>query len=111
MIRSHPSPETLTGSIERVTFHNPDNGFAVLKVATRGHHDLATVVGHLASAITGEVIEATGRCPNTAPDASQDRSNQRFGHFLSRSWTFILDYDVFRWTCCYRMARLGKMAA
>ena len=32
--------ETLTGIIERVTFHNPDNGFAVLKVAARGHRDL-----------------------------------------------------------------------
>jgi hypothetical protein len=26
------SAAVLTGSIERVTFHNPDNGFAVLRV-------------------------------------------------------------------------------
>ena len=25
-------PETLQGLIERVTYHNPENGFAVLKV-------------------------------------------------------------------------------
>jgi hypothetical protein len=29
-------PETLTGLIERVTYHNPENGFAVLKVVVKG---------------------------------------------------------------------------
>ena len=43
------------------TFHNPDNGFAMLRVATRWHSDLTAVVGHLASAIAGEFTEATGR--------------------------------------------------
>src|SRR4051812_5928074 len=28
--------ETLSGVIERVTFHNPENGFAVLRVQARG---------------------------------------------------------------------------
>ncbi len=55
------TPETLVGSIERVTFHNPDNGFAVLKTAVKGHRDLVTVVGHLAFAIPGEYAEASGR--------------------------------------------------
>ena len=53
--------DVLTGSIERVTYHNPDNGFAVLRVKVRGHRDLTTVVGHLAAAIAGEYIEASGR--------------------------------------------------
>ncbi len=48
------TPETLVGSIERVTFHNADNGFAVLKTAVKGHRDLVTVVGHLAFAVPGE---------------------------------------------------------
>ncbi len=43
--------ETLVGSIERVTYHNADNGFAVLKIAVKGHRDLVTLVGHLAFAI------------------------------------------------------------
>ncbi len=55
------TPETLVGSIERVTFHNPDNGFAVLKTTVKGHRDLVTVVGHLAFAIRGEFVEANGR--------------------------------------------------
>ena len=38
-------PETLNGFIERVTFHNPESGFAVLRVKVKGRADLATVVG------------------------------------------------------------------
>jgi hypothetical protein len=43
------SREILAGSVERVTFHNEGNGFADLKVTTRGRRDLVTVVGHVAS--------------------------------------------------------------
>jgi exodeoxyribonuclease V alpha subunit len=52
--------ETLAGVIERVTFHNTENGFGVLRVNANGHHDLVTVVGHLAHALEGEYIQATG---------------------------------------------------
>ena len=38
--------EVLAGSVERVTFHNPDAGFCVLRVKARGHRELVTVVGH-----------------------------------------------------------------
>jgi hypothetical protein len=31
----HHTSETIDGNIERVTFHNADNGFAVVKVAVR----------------------------------------------------------------------------
>jgi exodeoxyribonuclease V alpha subunit len=54
-------PETLKGLIERVTFHNPDNGFAVLKVVVKGRADLVTVVGNITSVSAGEHLEATGR--------------------------------------------------
>ena len=37
--------EALAGLVERVTFHNPENGFCVLRVKARGHRDLVTVVG------------------------------------------------------------------
>ena len=61
MTRPSTTPETLAGNIERVTFHNPDNGFAVLKVAARGHRGLVTVIGHLAMAVAGEFVEASGK--------------------------------------------------
>ena len=54
-------PESLAGLIERVTFHNEDTGFAVLKVKARGHRDLVTVVGTLASVSPGEWLNAEGR--------------------------------------------------
>jgi hypothetical protein len=49
-----PSRETLVGSVERVTFHKEENGFAVLKVKARGRRDLVAVVGHAASISAGE---------------------------------------------------------
>ena len=52
--------ETLVGSVERVTFHNEDTGFAVLKVKARGKRDLVPVVGHVASISAGEFIHAVG---------------------------------------------------
>ncbi|QDU29473.1 ATP-dependent RecD-like DNA helicase [Anatilimnocola aggregata] len=53
-------PETLKGIIERVTFHNPDNGFAVLRVKVKGRDDLVSVVGSTMSVTAGEHFEATG---------------------------------------------------
>ena len=43
-----PDREVLAGLVERVTFHNPENGFCVLRTRARGHRDLVTVVGHAA---------------------------------------------------------------
>jgi exodeoxyribonuclease V alpha subunit len=56
----HFMAENLTGIIERVTFHNPDTGFAVLRVQVRGRRGLTTVVGQMPSAIVGEYIQASG---------------------------------------------------
>jgi exodeoxyribonuclease V alpha subunit len=52
--------EALAGTIERVTFHNGENGFCVLKVQARGKRDLVTVVGHAPAIGAGEWITATG---------------------------------------------------
>ena len=54
-----PFRETLVGSVERVTFHNEENGFAVLKVKACGRRDLV-VVGHAAFISAGEFIHAVG---------------------------------------------------
>ena len=51
----------MTGLIERLTFHNADSGFAVLRVKVRGHKDLATVIGTLPEVKAGEWVTATGR--------------------------------------------------
>ena len=49
-----PDREVLGGPIERVTFHNPENGFCVLRTRARGHRDEVTVVGHAATVAAGE---------------------------------------------------------
>jgi exodeoxyribonuclease V alpha subunit len=37
----------LAGLVDRVTFHNDENGFCVLRVKARGQRDLITVIGHV----------------------------------------------------------------
>src|SRR5215468_3867043 len=53
--------ESLSGLVERVTFFNEENGFAVLKVKVSGQRDLVTIVGSLASVSPGEWVTAQGR--------------------------------------------------
>lgn len=55
-----PLKETLAGTVERVTFHNADSGFCVLKVQARGKRDLVPVIGHAPAIGAGEWIVATG---------------------------------------------------
>ncbi|HEX2137591.1 MAG TPA: AAA family ATPase, partial [Microvirga sp.] len=52
--------EALAGTVERVTFHNTESGFAVLKVQARGRRDLVTVVGHAPMIGAGEWVTASG---------------------------------------------------
>jgi hypothetical protein len=49
-----PDREVLAGLVERVTFHNADNGFCVLRAKARGHRELITVVGHAATINAGQ---------------------------------------------------------
>src|SRR3954447_12772695 len=52
--------EALAGLVERVTFHNAETGFCVLRVKVRGQRDLMTVVGHAAMISAGEWVQASG---------------------------------------------------
>src|SRR6516162_6083408 len=52
--------EPLAGLVERVTFHNPDNDFCVLRVKVKGHHELVTLLGAAPSVAAGEYIQASG---------------------------------------------------
>jgi len=56
--------EHLAGTVERVTFHNEESGFSVLRVEARGRRDLVTVVGHAAAVSPGEFIQAEGSWVN-----------------------------------------------
>ena len=59
-----PEREALAGLVERVTFHNPETGFCVLRVKVRGQRDLATVVGAAAAIGAGEFVHASGTWVN-----------------------------------------------
>ena len=63
--------EVLAGLVERVTFHNAENGFCVLRAKARGHRDLVTVVGHAATISAGEWITASGEWINDRAHGQQ----------------------------------------
>ena len=63
--------EVLAGIVERVTYHNAENGFCVLRVKARGHRELATVVGHAATIAAGEWITASGEWVNDRSHGQQ----------------------------------------
>ena len=63
--------EVLAGSIERVTFHNAENGFCVLRIKARGHRELVTVVGHAAEISAGEWVTLSGTWVNSREHGQQ----------------------------------------
>ena len=63
--------EVLAGFVERVTFHNAENGFCVLRAKARGHRDLVTIVGHAAIISAGEWITASGEWINDRAHGQQ----------------------------------------
>ncbi len=67
--------ETVSGLVERVTFHSPETGFCVLRVKVRGRRDLITLVGSAPSVQPGEYIHASGRWDNHREHGLQFRSD------------------------------------
>lgn len=66
--------EVLAGLVERVTYHNAENGFCVLRIKARGHRDLVTVVGHAAAISPGEWLTALGEWVNDRTHGQQYRA-------------------------------------
>ena len=77
-MKSQPNPsdqEALAGLVERVTYHNVENGFCVLRVKARGHRDLVTVVGHAATIppASGSLRQANGSMTGHTASSSEAR--------------------------------------
>jgi len=73
-MRPQPEPSTqevLAGLVERVTYHNAENGFCVLRARARGHRDVVTVVGYAATISAGEWITASGEWVNDRTHGQQ----------------------------------------
>ena len=66
--------EVLAGLVERVTFHNADSGFCVLRIKARGPRELVTVVGHAAVISAGEWVTASGEWVNDRTHGQQFRA-------------------------------------
>ncbi len=56
--------ETLNGILERIVFENPDNGYTIGRFSARGHSELITIVGNLASVYAGESLILKGEWVN-----------------------------------------------
>jgi exodeoxyribonuclease V alpha subunit len=78
--------EALAGQVERVTFHNPETGFCVLRAKVRGERDLVTAVGHAAMIAAGEFVQMSGVWVNDRTHGLQFRAS-----FLKASAPTTLD--------------------
>jgi exodeoxyribonuclease V alpha subunit len=76
----------LAGLVERVTFHNEENGFCVLRIKARGQRELITVVGHAAVISAGEWVTAPGEWVNDRTHGQQFKAT-----FLKTSEPTSLD--------------------
>ena len=56
----------LKGQVERITYHNAENGYTVLRLSVRDHADLITAVGIMAEPAQGEMLTLAGRWEENA---------------------------------------------
>ena len=68
--------EALSGVVERVVFHNPENGFAVLRVRVRDRLQPVSVVGQLPVISQGETVQAAGSWRNDPKHGPQFRAHR-----------------------------------
>ncbi len=69
--------EKLTGIIERITYHNEQNGWSVLKVSSfKEPHRLATVLIHQAKVYAGATMEFWGSWTHHSKHGEQFKANR-----------------------------------
>jgi exodeoxyribonuclease V alpha subunit len=54
----------IQGQIERVTYHDEENGFTILRLKVPGYRELVTLAGNLMAPLAGQIINATGEWIN-----------------------------------------------
>ena len=64
----------LSGLVERVSFHNPDTGFAVLRLRVKGKPGLTTLIGLTPAVTAGEFVQASGNWENSRDHGVQFRA-------------------------------------
>jgi exodeoxyribonuclease V alpha subunit len=74
--KNNTLPESLSGIVENITFHNEETGFTILKVKVKGHYEPVTVVCTLAAVNIGEWLTAQGSWQRDKYYGLQFRSEQ-----------------------------------
>jgi exodeoxyribonuclease V alpha subunit len=102
---SSGATETIRGTIERVSYRNPENGYAVLQVMLEGSRDKITVVGLAPHAAAGTYAIITG----------EYREHPKFGRqFALHNLTDTppsSSYDIERYLSSGLIAGIGKKTA
>lgn len=71
------APDTLRGTVERVTFHSEDSGYCILKVLPEGRaKQVVTVIGNAPHVVPGEQFEAVGAWEQTRDYGAQFKATQ-----------------------------------
>ena len=65
--------ESFRGYIDRITYHNPENGYTIARLVAEGQREKITVVGAIASLEEGENVEVEGQWSNHAKYGRQLR--------------------------------------
>jgi exodeoxyribonuclease V alpha subunit len=95
----------LAGLVERVTFHDTENGFCVLRIKARGHRDLVSVIGHAAVISAGEWVTASGEWVNDRTHGQQFKAR-----FLKTSEPTSLD-GIEKYLCSGMIRGIGPVYA
>ena len=54
----------IQGQVERITFHNEENGYTIARMKVSGNRELITIVGNLLSITPGEILKLQGEWKN-----------------------------------------------
>jgi exodeoxyribonuclease V alpha subunit len=76
---------TLEGSLERITFHNPETGYTVARLQPSGKRHLVTVVGKLLGVQIGEALRLEGEWTSHPTHGRQ---------FAATGWQAVLPSDA-----------------
>ena len=55
-----PQYESLTGVVERLTYHSKESGYSVARLKSPGHKDLVTIVGSFPNIQAGQTLKLVG---------------------------------------------------
>lgn len=70
-----PDLKEISGTVEAIVFHNEENGFTIMHVATEGG-ETSTVVGNIPAITQGEEIKATGNWTTDRRFGKQFKADQ-----------------------------------